>query len=74
MRIFHYKEETGEFLGSSDALESPLEQGVFLVPAHATQIEPPNQLENHTLNFNGVEWLYLPIPEPVITIDAQVPA
>lgn len=75
MRIFHYEKESGALIGSSEALESPMEKGVFLVPAQATKIEPIDPLENHTINFNGSEWVHIPIqypiPKPIIPVDRK---
>ncbi|QOK96358.1 phage tail protein [Ralstonia pseudosolanacearum] len=39
--VFHYHPTTGEYAGSSPADHSPLEPGVVLVPAHATEQAPP---------------------------------
>lgn len=41
MDIFHFHPETGIYLGPGTADESPLEPGVFLLPAHATFLSPP---------------------------------
>lgn len=41
MKIFHYHPITGVLLGEGQADESPLEPGVWLIPAHATTEEPP---------------------------------
>jgi hypothetical protein len=56
MKIHHYHPEYKIYLGSSDADESPLEPGVFLIPAHATEIEPPTCIECKIQVFNGSFW------------------
>jgi len=40
MKIYHYDEKTKEFIVESEATESPLEKGVYLIPANATNIKP----------------------------------
>ncbi|QXZ10966.1 hypothetical protein KUF54_07165 [Comamonas sp. Y33R10-2] len=40
-QIHHYDESTGQYLGTSDGFESPLEPGVYLIPAYATDLELP---------------------------------
>jgi hypothetical protein len=42
MTIYHYHPTYKYYTGSSQADESPLEPGVYLIPAHATDIVPPN--------------------------------
>lgn len=70
MKIFHYSEQDGQLIGETNAIESPLEPGVFLIPAHATALQPLAAQDSFTVNFNGIEWEYraiqVPEPEPVI--------
>ena len=55
MKIYNYNNE-GYFIGESEADESPLEPGVFLIPANATEIEPPTIEQGFVPVFNGTEW------------------
>lgn len=66
--IFHYHPVSGVFLGSGVARESPLETGVYFVPANATtDAPPPCQAGEQPVYINGV-WEVQPIlqstPEP----------
>lgn len=40
-QVHHFDPVTGDYLGATDARESPAETGVFLVPAWATLDAPP---------------------------------
>jgi hypothetical protein len=54
MKVYHYDPETKEYLGfSSAAEESPLEPGVWLIPAHATVEEPIEVVDDKMLVFNS---------------------
>lgn len=64
MRIFHYHPTTGEFIETSMADESPLEPGVFAVPAHATEIEPPPPKAGFVAVFDKVSWKLHEIQKP----------
>jgi hypothetical protein len=63
---YSYSEVTGAYLGSEDADESPLEPGVFLLPAYSTAIAPPAPQEGYYRKWNGSEWVQelIPLPEP----------
>ena len=45
--------------------ESPLEKGVFNLPANSTKVKPPSyNPETHTCQFDGNEWVVEEIPQP----------
>lgn len=55
---------TGVFIGVDFAQESPLEPGVFLLPAGATFIEPPQVPEGKQAIWAGSSWAVEDIPLP----------
>jgi hypothetical protein len=56
MKIYNYHPDYKYFYCESIADESPLEPGVFLIPAHATDIEPPTCESNEIQIFNETSW------------------
>lgn len=64
MLVHNYHPVTAEYLGSTEADESPLEPGVFLIPADATTIAPPQQQAGFIRRFVEGAWGYSPIEEP----------
>ena len=67
MKIYNYNPENGYFVGESLADESPLESGVFLIPAHATEIAAPKATKGKVVVWNGSDWELQNLPvEPVI--------
>lgn len=75
MQIYHYNQD-GIYLGDSAADPSPLEPGVFLIPANATGTKPPSFKDGYLRRFvNGIwEEQYIePIPEVVTPIEPEPP-
>ena len=56
MKEYNYHPEYKYFLGATDAHISPKEPGKYLISAHATTIEPPQQKEGFVLIFDGESW------------------
>lgn len=57
-RIYEY-DHNGEYLESDKpvyARESPLEPGVFLIPANATAVAPPEAVAGKARIFDGAAW------------------
>jgi hypothetical protein len=53
---YHYHPELKYFTGEGSAFESPRDPGLFLIPAYATNIEPPTCESNQVQVFNGESW------------------
>lgn len=64
MKIYTYHPETLRFISVSSADESPLEKGVWLIPAYATSEQPPSFNESQTCRFIDGLWVVDDIPEP----------
>lgn len=67
MNIYHYNSETLEYAGTGTADPSPLEPGVWLIPAHATSTAPdvePN--EGEVLVFENDAWVIKIKEEPIV--------
>ncbi len=56
MKIYNYHPLYRYFISCTDADESPLEPGVFLIPAYATTIKPPNFKESEIPIFSENDW------------------
>lgn len=69
MIVYLYNETTGGYIGNDLADESPLEPNVYLVPSNATQIEPPPLEYGKWRRFNGTEWVYEDIEQPIVTTE-----
>lgn len=53
---YNYDPATGLFLGTSKADPSPLEEGIWLVAAHATLLVPPAGVPVAKLRWDGSAW------------------
>lgn len=54
----------GVFIGETVADESPLEKGVYLIPAGCVVTPPPPFLAGHYRAWQGGVWVQIAIPEP----------
>lgn len=62
--IYNYNPETGVLIGTDVADPSPLEPGVFLIPAHATTEAPPPCGDGQRQAFRNGGWVIEDIPQP----------
>lgn len=62
-KVYRYDEES-YYIGEDIAFESPLEKGIFLIPASCTEIKPPDEKEGFKRKWNGISWDYEEIPKP----------
>lgn len=57
MKLYNYNPVTKELVSITDARKSPLEEGVYLVPANATTVEPPETEKGTVPVWNGETWI-----------------
>jgi hypothetical protein len=60
MKIYWTHPDTREFTSVGHANESPLEPGVFAIPADATTVEPPEPEQGHARVFKDGAWAQVP--------------
>ncbi|AIM50569.1 hypothetical protein ep3_0043 [Escherichia phage vB_EcoM-ep3] len=53
--VYQY-DVAGLFVGQTDADESPLEPGVFLIPARCVEVAPPEFSGDQWPRWNGAKW------------------
>ena len=56
MKIYNYSPTTGEYINATDADESPLEIGEYLIPSHATALAPPAPRPQFAAIFTSGAW------------------
>lgn len=59
MTVYHYDGVSREFLGTGAADVSPLEPGVYLIPANATTNQPPEPQEGYACVWTGEVWRFV---------------
>lgn len=59
MKIYHYNDLTGEYIGQTEAKLDPIEKKPLL-PAHATTLKPPMTEANQAARFNAGAWELVP--------------
>lgn len=57
MKIYNYHPVTGEYLSATVADESPLEEGILLIPAFATDVSPPQTRPLFASVFANGKWI-----------------
>lgn len=54
--------DNGVFIGATEADESPLEPGVFLIPGGCVEVAPPAANDNEIQRWTGGGWVVEPRP------------
>jgi hypothetical protein len=62
--IAYQTDYDGVFVGPVECDESPLEPGVFLVPAGAVTEAPPQYSDKQFAQWDGSDWVIQTVPEP----------
>lgn len=71
--VYNYHPRSGEFLGLELAHESPLEPGVWHMPAHATDVPPPATIPSgHRARFDGAAWSVFELARKARSSDARL--
>lgn len=71
-KIAYQTDRAGMFSGTTEADESPMEPGVYLLPAGATLIAPPDEWPaDQWPRFNGKQWQL--VPKPILPVNENDP-
>lgn len=57
-------DDNGYFVSTTIADESPLEPGVFLIPARCVDAPAPKEFPGQRVKWTGSDWAYEDIPQP----------
>lgn len=70
MKLVVQLDHAGYFAGLAEADESPLEPGVYLLPAMAIDVSPPEIPDGQRARWEG-RWVFEPIPVQVETVESN---
>ncbi len=65
LQVYSYNPVTGEYIGEDKAFPNQLEKGLFLIPANATDVEPPKAQNGKLRKWDGEKWTFENAPQPV---------
>lgn len=71
-KIVYQYDVAGMFTGESEADESPLEPGVFLIPARCTTIAPPEYSGDKWPRWNGASWQLVTVQKAETSTESPV--
>ena len=77
--VYSFHPVSREYMGSvqlTESDESPLEPGVYLIPAGCVEVPPPTHGAGEYLEFSGDAWSVktIPVPEQKATSEPLVPS
>jgi hypothetical protein len=61
--VYSYHPKTREFIGAIEARESPLQEGVYLIPANVSEVPPPGTGEHEVGVYDPADALWLIKPD-----------
>jgi hypothetical protein len=64
MKIVHQTADDGLYLGPVEADPSPMEPGVWLIPAGCVEAAPPPTAPGERARWTGAAWTVEPVPAP----------
>lgn len=73
-KVVYQTDHLGLFVGEIEADESPLEPGVFLIPAGCVELPPPQVPEFKAAHWNGKSWQLLDFFEGLMVYDTTTGA
>lgn len=73
MKTVYQTDRAGLFVGEVEADESPLEAGVYLIPAGCVEVPPPSVVpDGKWPRWNGSAWQFVNRPAPAVVISDPV--
>ena len=73
MKIYHYDPTTKTLIGEGFGDADPLVEDGWLIPAHATAVEPPPPVQGKFCKFDGSKWSQVDVPPPPAPVTPTAP-